>query len=90
MLVCLPASATTCELAAAGRRPDQRCDAVLRTCQHRSGSPSRARGTRRQTVRVGRARGGELVGVRWVRPQKEQGGSSEAECAMDGAGSERV
>src|ERR1039457_6895577 len=38
---CLPASATTCQLAAAGRQPDQRCDAVLRTCQHRSRTPPR-------------------------------------------------
>jgi len=83
--VCLPASATACELAAAGRRPDQRDGAVLRTCQHRSGPPRPARAPRRTTVRVVRACGDELVGV-LERRIEEQCGTGQVERAMDGAG----
>ena len=84
MPACLPASATTRELTAAGRRPDQRRDAVLRTCQHRSGPPLRRLATQRRTVRVERARSDELVGI-FERRLEEQSDTGQVAHAVHGA-----
>jgi hypothetical protein len=58
---------------------------MLRTCQHRPGTPRLARApTRLDTVRVERARLDELVGVLGHRLE-EQGVTGEVERAVDGA-----
>jgi hypothetical protein len=58
---------------------------MLRTCQHRAGTPRLARApVRSDTVRVERARLDELVGFLGHRLE-EQGVTGEVEGAVDGA-----
>jgi len=57
---------------------------VLRTYQHRSRSPRRRLAAQLRTVRVGRARGDELVGV-IERRLEEQSGTGQVASAVHGA-----